>query len=824
MRGTAVADAPDNALPHLVVKDTAVAEAFTPHGGGPRLDIPPRNRAGHANKLIQQFAGIRTDFDAIREERQAHGFDARDGLQLEFESLPNFELKFESLDLRQQGIELLSVIKRDGKMVAVCFVPDGKLNYFIKRIEEYRDDVTKTGKPKNEPLIANIEDVRLAAVDALWTDDRVRLPGDDDSIWWEIWLRSDDDDALAALQAAATISGFELSGERLTFPERRVVTARCTKRQLSRSIKLVGVIAELREAKKTAAEFVDLPPTKQYEITGDLLERLTASADAPATCLLDTGAVRGHPLLAASLSEADCQAYKTEWKNDDEDGHGTSMAGLALFGDLVNVLADQSPVELESRLESVKILEKNDPNPPHLYGAVTIESVLKAEAAAPSRPRVIAMAVTAESLERGEPSTWSAAVDKLTSGQDDNVRRLLIVSAGNTNSETWHNHPAGCLLSSVEDPGQAWNALTVGACTDLVTLPADQFPGWAVVAATGDVSPFSCTSSTWPRPWPLKPEIVFEGGNCAINPATQQASELDALSLLTAYHKFADRPFTTASMTSAATALAARSATVLQSRYPDLWPETIRGLLIHAADWTPAMQAAFQPLDSREQKERLLRYCGFGKPDFERASWSAANELTLIAQDDLQPFEKRDGDYKSKEINLHTLPWPTDVLSELGDTEVQLRVTLSYFVEANPARRGWAGRYRYASHGLRFQVKTATETVEEFRGRVNMAARTEDDVQYESDAPQWALGPQLRHLGSVHSDWWTGSAAACAEKNMIAVHPVIGWWRERHHLGRWDRRARYSLIVTIRTPEQDIDIYMPVATEIAAQIAISAGT
>jgi hypothetical protein len=475
-------------------------------------------------------------------------------------------------------------------------------------------------------------------------------------------------------------------------------------------------------------------------------------------------------------------------------------------------------------LESVKILDDHDPNPPHLYGAVTIAAVKMAEAVAPGRRRAIAMAVTAESQERGEPSTWSAAVDKLTSGQDDDICRLLLVSAGNTPPANWHQHPTGCLAASVEDPGQAWNALTVGACTQLVTLPAQDFPGWTVVAQAGDVSPFSSTSATWPRPWPIKPELVFEGGNCAIDPATAQASNLDALSLLTTYHRLADRPFTASAMTSAATALGAREAAVLQNRYPDLWPETIRALLVHSAGWTPAMKAPYLPLDSRDKMERLLRYCGYGVPDFRRASWSASNELTLIAQDDLQPFEKRGSDYKSKELNIHTLPWPADVLRDLGDTEVELRVTLSYFVEPNPARRGWRGRYRYASHGLRFEVKTATETAEEFRARVNVAMRSEDDdEEYEGDAQQWTLGPQIRHLGSLHSDWWTGTATACAEKGEVAIYPVIGWWRERHHLGRWNHRARYALIVSIRTPEETIDIYTPVATAIAASIAIEPG-
>ena len=365
-------DIPGN-LPHIIVKDTAVGEAYTPSGAGPRFNISPRNRAGHAATLIAQFQGIRTDYDAIRAERQQLGFDPHDGIQIEFESLSDFELKFESLDLRSQGIELLSVVKREGRMMAVCFVPDGKLEYFIKKIQEYRDEQTLTGKPKNQSLVANIETVRLAAVDALWTDDRVRLPSDDAPAWWEIWLRKGDQSAIDALTAAAANAGFELSNERLSFPERTIVTARCTKRQLSQSIRLVGLIAELREGKKTAADFIDLPPTKQYEITDALLARMVASVEGAAVCLLDTGATRAHPLLSEFLREGDCQAYKPEWGNEDDYGHGTSMAGLALFGNLIDVMANDGPIPLETRLESVKILQAGDANPPHLYGAVTIE-------------------------------------------------------------------------------------------------------------------------------------------------------------------------------------------------------------------------------------------------------------------------------------------------------------------------------------------------------------------------------------------------------------------------------------------------------------------
>jgi hypothetical protein len=52
------------------------------------------------------------------------------------------------------------------------------------------------------------------------------------------------------------------------------------------------------------------------------------------------------------------------------------------------------------------------------------------------------------------------------------------------------------------------------------------------------------------------------------------------------------------------------------------------------------------------------------------------------------------------------------------------------------------------------------------------------------------------------------------------VYPVTGWWRERPHLGRFERAARYSLIVTIEAPEIEVDLYTPIMnqTEIVTEL------
>ena len=69
---------------------------------------------------------------------------------------------------------------------------------------------------------------------------------------------------------------------------------------------------------------------------------------------------------------------------------------------------------------------------------------------------------------------------------------------------------------------------------------------------------------------------------------------------------------------------------------------------------------------------------------YDRAILSAANDLTLIAEDELQPFWKGDGSIKTRHMNLHEFPWPRTELEQLGETQVELRVTLSYYIEPNP--------------------------------------------------------------------------------------------------------------------------------------------
>lgn len=48
-----------------------------------------------------------------------------------------------------------------------------------------------------------------------------------------------------------------------------------------------------------------------------------------------------------------------------------------------------------------------------------------------------------------------------------------------------------------------------------------------------------------------------------------------------------------------------------------------------------------------------------------------------------------------------------------------------------------------------------------------------------------------------------------------------GWWKSRQALKQYDRAVRYSLIVSIKAPEVDIDLYTPIENQISVPILVS---
>ena len=383
-------------------------------------------------------------------------------------------------------------------------------------------------------------------------------------------------------------------------------------------------------------------------------------------------------------------------------------------------------------------------------------------------------------------------------------------------------YPASLSVNQIHDPGQSWNALTVGAFSTKVNLNEPNTAAFTPIAPEGALSPFTTTSSQWTnRAWPLKPDVVFEGGNAATNGIA--ADNFGSLELLTTNNQPLTRLFWTTNATSAASALCARMAAQIMAAYPQLRPETVRALIVSSAEWTESMLQMFPARGAQRTKQEnlaLIKHCGWGVPDLDRALWSAGNSLSLVLEDQLNPYVKDGSTIKTREMNFHALPWPLEQLEALQDTQVEMRVTLSYFIEPNPSARGSTSKYHYPSHRLRFAVRRPLESVENFQARINAATVREDEGRFATPAdPEWLLGEGLRHRGSLHHDIWRGSAADLASRGFIGVYPANGWWRTRQAQERYGLPARYSLIVSIHTPRVDVDLYAQIEQLIAAQVA-----
>lgn len=827
------------ALAHILVRDRVVSRDFTRKGRGDRKIRPVEART----QGVAMREAARGALDEAEAERSATGFEEDElralGSIVVLEGAdPTFPLRLESLERLSSHRKtpklpmwlLLSVtptedLEGDQGERATIWINDRYRQSFMGLFERYLSTVEGEGNPYGSELIANLGRIRRAVLADLWQS--AGAPPQTGKRWWELWLRRSED-GLDLLRAYAAARNLRMVERALELTDRTVAWLEGTWDELQ-ALPFTSVpLAEIRKP-----EFVqtveDLVLSEQQELVEDLSERLELPDEtAPAVCHLDSGIRRSHVLIAGSLSEEDVHSV-VPGPIGDTQNHGTPMAGLSLFGPLDDPLLSATTLKIRHRLESVKILPDapQDAHDPVTYGLVTAEAVSMPEATV-ARPRVFCMPVTTPSDRPGEPTLWSASVDALAAGvdistSDDGLAllgapdpaasRLFLISAGNVH-DFEADYLAACDLAAVEDPAQSWNSLTVGAHTDLDQLPSDPtFAGWSVLGAAGDLSPHSRTSVLFPRrAWPLKPDICMEGGNVLTDGASDFHERHPVLSVRTTDARD-DLALGSANATSAATAQAARLAALTQATYPAYWPETVRGLLVHAAEWTTAMRGRIDSAPNKKERLSLLRRYGWGVPTDERVLASGRSSVVMVAQDEFVPFEG--DDFSARHLRLHSLPWPEEVLQNLGEADVSLRVTLSYFIEPNAARRGWRRRYAYASHGLRFELRGPAETTGQFLARVNREAqREEDEARPSGGTTNWLVGPNQRNLGSLHQDIWEGSAAELARSGVLAVNPVGGWWKNRRHPDRKDLPIRYSLIVSLRTEAQGVDLYSPVAVQL----------
>lgn len=773
-----------------------------------------------------------------------------------------------SFELPGQDVVILSSRRTEGRAEkSIVFVPDDARQGLTRRLQEYAARGLSNRQPKHIAEFEKIERIAAAETSKLFnagTDFDNPAPQ-----WWELWIRKLDGVPGAVIRAAQN-ARIDVHPQQLFFPDTTVVFIHAAARQaLAFASRVPGAIEEVRPGLGTIEPFLALGEGRvtSFDFVDDLAERIIpARSDAPTVCVMDTGVASAHPLLVDGLAAA--TAVDAAWGAEDHyrhGGHGTSVTSLALLGDLEHPMSDGRVIELTHTVESVKLLPPPgfSPTPPPSYGVVTQSAVGIIETERPGPERAFCLASCHPDADASRPSSWSGAVDQIAAGSmigerefarnaTETPKRLVLVAAGNVVGSLANKVDEG---GPINDPAQAWNALTIGGYTTKIELADEHL---APLRGANEVSPYStCTRGLPADLLPIKPEVMFEAGNMTVD-ALGFCDWHPALSLLAASNAVETEPLVPFWATSAAVGVAGHFVGQLQAALPGLWPETYRALVVQSARWP-------EPIRSRligrgkswkggpkalAERRAVLRQAGFGVPQLDAAIASAKNDFTMIAQAEIQPYAAgaNGGPPVYNAIHFYDLPWPKTALANLKDKAVTLRVTLSYFIEPNLTGKGATRPETYRSFGLRFTLKKRDETEEQFRNRLSqleataeqedemleedegeefVAAAEEDegnaeagDKKKKTKASKWLIGPSAVSAGSLHCDIWRGKAEDLVDHDAIAVHPAPGWWKSHGGKRRFGDSGRYALVLSISADGAEVDLYAEAANVLKTKAAL----
>ncbi|MCB0177059.1 MAG: S8 family peptidase [Anaerolineae bacterium] len=819
-------------------------------GGGPK---PRENTEAHGQNLLKQIDDFQRLIDSQARDRASDLPPLPDDTQVIIES--------KRLTPEQVGSLGLKPIEERDNGLLVTISPNVTLPTLATKAQSYVSQRTDSGNPKFNGVIAPIEQIRPAgrhdkAGDRLaawieaghlqpnqpvWVD--IELAGGqssdgvDNRHEFYTYLTNFSDDLSPYQEDVVTATGHYLievdySLHRVLLPGRAVLDLLDDSRaNWILSIDLVPEVESYATPLAATAQ-ADLPPLPDL------------SPDSPRVVVIDSGIAAEHPLFTTSEGRTIMGRQRNflpdtvepaDLTTDEIDqGHGTAIASVVAYGSLLNLT--QAPDEITTPvvwIENAKILlpaAKLDPDAvdssPQLHPlqfpkALIREVVEVFHQPLPQRCKIFNLSIGTVPHPQQAISNWAEEIDNCSARSD----LLFVISAGDlTSAELVELMTGGAtypayLLSPktrLRDPGQAYNALTVGALTPIPpTLP---WPSAPFLAQPEHPAPF--TRSGLLQFGPVKPDVVETGGNW-------QKDDLTALpesAILVANRNYvtgqADQPLGFQTGVGLAAAQVTHLAGRIQARYPNATANLIRALIVNSAAWpaefihslTGPTEAALGDALTKEDRHTLLRLCGYGRPRPEQALSSNAHCLVFIAEDEFSwtvEDKNSSGRYPAK-VSFFAIRFEPDDLFNLPPaTRLRVSVTLTY----NPAVRK-TQRRRYQAVDMRWELRRREEPSDDFRARWMAEAETDDDEEDRAEDAlplrpwPWQLKPVLNpgsraRRGSLIRDWFDVYAHDLPHTlELVALAQVAPWRKPPEPL-----MQRYALVVSIETLGAGVAIY-----------------
>jgi len=664
---------------------------------------PSREHATHGRVLSRQIDNVLTQF---QRRRRPSGIDPSLILRVQL----NPQAVVDEDTWERCGLVLLSV---DENKTLILFASDQDLADFKRRLLQYRQGPLRPNQ-KSAPhtqifaCIDEIGEIRPEdRIGRLFRTEGVVDPGSlDDSSRYVIDIELWD----FGNRQTNRVKVDELRN----FIERE--GGRVTDQYIGESMVLLrshgsgALVKDLLQVEYVAT--VDLPPKPTLTVSEllqvgieDLPEVPAPDNSAPGVAVLDSGLTTGHPLLGPAVGEA--TSVPSSWGDgSDGHGHGTMVAGLALYGDVEECISSRSFVPT-LRLYSARVLNDNCQ-----FDDENLITTQMREAMEYFRStygcRVFNTSLGDERLayQGGKVSPWASILDTLARELDV----VIVVSAGNYNHNVSSRSSQDSILQDypryllddaarVIEPATGLIVLTVGALAHSANVPpgsAGDSVAFRPIAHENQPSPFTrCGPGLGDA---IKPEFCEIGGNQIYDGQTQRVRNVHECSVVSMNRQYVQQLFTTDTGTSFAAPKVAHIASQLYRSFPDASANLIRALLAASATVPEQAISLLEPLGN----DSILRICGYGRPNLSLAQTSDEARVVLYAQSELD-FDK---------FHIYELPIPQEFIQERGTRSIT--VTLAY---DPPVRHT---RFDYLGVKMSFRLirgKTADEVAAAFESR-----------------------------------------------------------------------------------------------------------